>query len=352
MSSAGQAPAGGRTLAVIVNPTKFDDLERVRARIAKRCVEAGWAEPLWFETTAEDPGVGQAQAALEQGASIVCPLGGDGTVRAVATSLLGSETPLGLLPGGTGNLLARNLELPIDKIEDALDVVLTGRSRPIDVGLVRLFPNPQSPEPLLGSDGPGDGDPRRDDEEVFLVMAGIGVDAEVMAGTSEKVKGVIGWFAYVLAGIARLWNRGFRITVSGGGRASRSQRAHSVVIGNCGTLQGNVQLMPDALLDDGRLDGVVMAPNGVFGWLSVAVDVVTRHRRGTSRMSRLTGTSMSVRVSRLVETQIDGDPMGPQHGFTVRVLPGTLVVRVPAEPEAVDSVDGAVLRSGQAPGEP
>lgn len=315
-----------RRVAVVVNPTKFRDLDDVRSRIAKGCADAGWAEPFWAETTVEDPGLGQAQSALEAGVDVVCPLGGDGTVRAVATSLVGTHTPVGLLPGGTGNLLARNLDLPVDSIEDALDIVLTGRDRRIDVGLVRLFPHSLSAEALKG-DLVGD-DPRGPDEEVFLVMTGIGVDAEVMAATNEKVKGVIGWPAYVLSGVGRLWARGFRVRVCASGLPPRVQHARSVIVGNCGTLQGNVRLMPDAHLDDGHLDAVVMAPRGVFGWAAVAADLASRHRRGYRQLVRLRVASLQATTDGPVEAQIDGDSMGPQHGLSVRVLPGALRVRV------------------------
>ncbi|HEU4331742.1 MAG TPA: diacylglycerol kinase family protein, partial [Lapillicoccus sp.] len=257
--------APSRRIGVVVNPTKFDDLDDVRDRVSKVCADHGWGEPLFIETTEEDPGVGQAQEAIDQGVDIVCPLGGDGTVRAVATALVGSDTPIGLLPGGTGNLLARNLELPIEEIEEALEVVLTGTDRRIDVGLVRLFPDSESAEPLKGDDPPTEDDPRREDEEVFLVMTGIGIDAEVMAKTNEKVKGVLGWPAYVLAGIGRLFTRGFMVKVSSGGGDPQVQHARSVIVGNCGSLQGNVELMPDAKLDDGILDGVILAPKGAFG---------------------------------------------------------------------------------------
>jgi diacylglycerol kinase (ATP) len=317
-----------RRLAVVVNPTKFDDLGEVQDRISKVCVDHGWAEPLFLETTHEDPGIGQSQQALDAGVDIVCPLGGDGTVRSVATSLVNTSTALGLLPGGTGNLLARNLELPVDEIEAALAVVLTGRDRRIDVGLVRMFPESGSQDSLKGEDPPTADDPRRDDEEVFLVMTSIGVDAQVMADTNEKVKGFLGWPAYVLAGLAKLFRRGFMVQVTTGGGDPQTQHASSVIVGNCGSLQGNVQLLPDAVLDDGLLDGVILAPKGAFGWGAVAADITSRHRRGHKQLVRMTSASIRVTTSIPVETQIDGDAMGEQFGLVTRVLRQALVVRV------------------------
>ncbi len=317
-----------RRIAVVINPTKFDDLPSVKESIGKVCAEHGWAEPLFIETSKEDPGVGQAKEALDAGVDIVCPLGGDGTVRAVATSLVGTDTPLGLLPGGTGNLLARNLELPVDKIEDALKVVLTGTDRRIDVGLVHLFPDSNSAEPLKGDAPATADDPRREDEEIFLVMTGIGVDAQVMADTNEKVKGLLGWPAYVLAGAGKMFNRGFMVQVATGGDDPQAQHASSVIVGNCGTLQGNVQLMPDAKLDDGILDGVILAPKGAFGWGAVAIDLASRHKRGHKQLVRMTSGSIRITTAEAKETQVDGDPMGEQFGLTTRVLRQALVVRV------------------------
>ncbi len=304
--------------AVVVNPTKFDDLDEVRVAVATACERHDLPAPAWYETTRDDPGVGQTRQAVADGAVIVCPLGGDGTVRAVAGALveINSQTtgpatspvPIGLLPGGTGNLLARNLELPLD-LDEALDVALGGTERTIDVAMTAC------------EDGP---------EQVFLVMAGMGLDADTMAGADEKVKGVLGWPAYLLPGIRALFHRGFAVRVGTDSGPLVSQHARTVVVGNCGTLTGGIELMPGARLDDGRLDVVLVAPRGLGGWAAVLVDVVTRHRRGHTRLRQITSTQVEIRTSTPVQAQLDGDAIGECTRMAVRVRPAALVVRTPA----------------------
>src|SRR6478735_9457732 len=149
-------------IVVVVNPTKVD-LEEVRDSLAAAAREAGLPEPRLVETTEDDPGFGQTRAAVEEGAELVCALGGDGTVRAVAQQLVGTDVPLGLLPGGTGNLLARNVGDGVGSLEDAARIAFSGRDRRIDVGWLVVDPTPAQqhglPQPA-------------DNVHCFTVMAG------------------------------------------------------------------------------------------------------------------------------------------------------------------------------------
>jgi len=329
-----RSPRARRALTVVYNPLRVDDLDDAKDTVGKVCAEHGWPEPTWVETTAEETGEKQAREAVRAGADVVASLGGDGTVRAVASALVGTDVALGLFPGGTGNLLARNLGLPVGALDDAARTVVQGRDRSIDVGVVRLGDDLPEPESSRATkDGPAE---VADDEEIFLVMTGLGLDGEVMADTNEKVKEAVGWVAYVLAARTKLSGRGFTVQVraSGGegvvGGAGRSVERHAraVIVGNCGTLQGGLELMPEAAVDDGRLDVVVMAPRGVFGWASVLADVVTRHRAGHSRLDRLVAPELTIVAQRPVEAEIDGDPVGEHRALAIRTLPEALVVRV------------------------
>jgi hypothetical protein len=155
--------------AVVVHGVKIDDHDARRRQIEVFSGRLGWRTPIWLETTAEDPGRSQTQEALDGGAAAVIAFGGDGTARVVAEVMARTGVPMGLLPAGTGNLLARNLGIPPNRLESSLHIALTGRDRTIDVGRVEI---------ALTKDE----EPRR---EAFLVMAGLGFDAEVMAGTAN-----------------------------------------------------------------------------------------------------------------------------------------------------------------------
>lgn len=304
---ASSATDGRRRLAVVVNPTKSDALDELKASVGEACRAAGWTVS-WYETSKEDPGEGQARQAVAEGAELVCSLGGDGTVRAVASGLVGTDVPLGILPGGTGNLLARNLGLPVDDLEAALQVALTGVERQIDVGAVAW-----------------DDDP----EQIFLVIAGMGLDARMIGEADERIKKAVGWPAYLLSGARGLFDWGFSAHITAPRRREGSRRARAVVVGNCGQLPGGLDLMPGAQLDDGLLDLVLAAPRGLFGWLGLLRELITG--RGNRSLRRLSADTAQIRLGRPILAQLDGEAVGPRTTMTVQVRPLALTVMVPAD---------------------
>ena len=298
-----------KTLSIIYNPTKITDLEERTTLAASLCTEHGYDEPTWLKTDVSDPGFAMGRQAVESGADLVCAMGGDGTVRYVAAALRGTGIPFGIIPEGTGNLLARNVDLPLADFETALMIALTGVDRPIDVGLVQFDDQ---------------------NEQVFLVVAGVGVDGETMANTNEKLKKAVGWMAYVASGARALLARGFQIQVRNDqpGPDRRSHHARSYMVCNCGILTGGVVLVPEAELDDGHFDTLVLAPKGVMGWAGVLADVATGHRRGGERMRHWTTKEALATFSEPVEGQIDGDAMGRVTRMSTRIDEGALILRV------------------------
>lgn len=311
-------PGRGGPPAFVINPIKVPDPEALRAIVEEASATLGLGEPLWFETTVEDPGLGQARRAVEEGASVVVAAGGDGTVRAVADALSGRGVPMGLIPMGTGNLLARNLDLPLGDVRELVQVALGGRDHSVDVGFLRAE----------GADAqPGD--------HLFLVMAGIGFDAAMVAGADDELKRRVGWFAYFLVGVKHLHGRKLRVRMLIGDAAPRTMRLRSLLFANCGRLPGGIVLLPDAEIDDGWLDiAGIDTKGGVLGWASLFGQVVLQglgvrkglpNSPGTIEFWR--GRNVDVLLDKPEPVQVDGDLVGTATRVWVSLREGALTVR-------------------------
>jgi diacylglycerol kinase family enzyme/membrane-associated phospholipid phosphatase len=294
-------------LAVVLNPIKVPDARALRRLVNEAAEEAGWDTPMWFETSVDDAGRQMTHAALTAGADVVVAAGGDGTVRVVASELARTGVALGILPVGTGNLLARNLSLPM-QMDTALDVVLSGQDRAID--LVRM-----------GGDGL--------DDDHFAVMGGLGLDAAIMQGAPDELKKRVGWPAYFIAGLRHFRDPTVKVEISVDEGPAVRYRASTVVIGNVGTLTGGIPLLPDAAPDDGKLDVVVVAPRRFLTWIRLLVRVMARRRRTDERLDRRTGRTVTVRAEHPTPRQMDGDACGRGTEICATVEPGVLLVRVP-----------------------
>lgn len=301
---------GRKRAAVVLNPAKVGDVEVFKERVRLVALRDGWKEPLWFETTIEDPGHGQASAALRADVDLIVAAGGDGTVRAVCEEVARTGVAVGILPHGTGNLLARNLSIPLNT-RDALDVVFGGQDRAIDLSTLKTDSGTNT---------------------TFLVMAGLGMDAAIMTGVNDQLKSKVGWLAYFVSGVKAARFPAMKVQIAVDDGQFKKFRARTVVVGNVGFLQGGIPLLPDAQIDDGKLDVVVLAPKRFIGWLAIIVRVIGRQKRTNERLDRLTGHKVHIKAEKMMPMQLDGDPVGEGQEITAEVQPGVLLVRVPLAP--------------------
>ncbi len=308
-----------RTVAIVLNPSKFDDPDDTRAQVDEFARLSGWDDPLWFETSKDDSGTAAAEQALAAKPDLVCAMGGDGTVRAVAGVLRGTSIPYGLLPSGTGNLLARNLGIPIDRLDDALQVAFRGQDHAIDVGLATF------------DDGV---------ERTFVVMGGVGLDATIMDKTDDDLKKKVGWGAYVAAAGANLIGGSFGATISVDGEHEVSQDCLMVLACNCSSVVAGIELAPGAELDDGRLDLVMLRPNVVAGWVGVAIDVATGKRNGIGSLKQWAGREFEFELENPMLSELDGDPIAPTRTGRFGVDPGALLVRLPVPAKRISGLRG------------
>ncbi|MBK0422253.1 NAD(+)/NADH kinase [Leucobacter sp. CSA2] len=312
--------------AVVYQPHKTD-VAALRSLVAEQENIAGWSATRWYETEEADAGLGAARRAVADGASVVLASGGDGTIRAVAEGLRDTGVPLAVVPQGTGNLLARNLGMPLGRMEDSVRAAFYGRNRPIDLGIVTIVRENNVEE-----------------ERVFLVLAGMGLDARTISATSATLKKRLGWLAYVDAGVrTMLKDKPLQIHYSVNRSPVRTQSVYTVMIGNCGLLPGGVLLIPDAKLDDGQLDVVALRPLGPFSWLRIWRKIgwengVLRKSKAGRKIIDLVNDSRSVTyrraeryalaVSEPEPLQLDGDDFGLALAVRGAVDPGGLIVRV------------------------
>ena len=297
-------------VGLVVNPVKLHAsraIERVRAA----CAEAGWPEPMVRTTTLLEPGAAQARALCAAGASLVIAAGGDGTVREVATALAGGVVPLAVLPLGTGNLLARNLGLRPGQLGPNITIALHGVDGQIDVGRVTVTQE-------LGVS-----------EHIFLVMAGIGLDARVVGSTRAYLKRRLGWIAYGEAAARHLFARSGPISVTIDGAGEQHHIVQSVLVGNCPRIPGGLRFFPAARYDDGVLDVVIVAPRTPLGWIPIAGQVLTGRGRSGKGLQYHPARTISLRPLVPAAMQLDGDVLPNVQAALIRIDHHALQIRLP-----------------------
>jgi diacylglycerol kinase (ATP) len=299
--------ASQRRCAVIYNPTKVSD--KFRALVEEGLQRNGWSKTLWLETSADDPGRAMTRQAVAEQVDLVIGAGGDGTIRYVADGLAHTGIPMGLVPAGTGNLLARNLDLPLEEVE-AVEVALSGQVRLID--LVRITVDDRPPEH-------------------FAVMAGIGIDAMIMDETNEDLKDKVGSAAYFIAAAKALGRLPVRLKVQLDNNRPVRRHAMLCVIGNVGTLRGNLSLIPGASPEDGLLDLYIASPHRFRHWVKVALRLITRRAKKDDQVDQHMGKTVRIVIEGKDNYQLDGVVVGESTTLFAEIQPGALAICVPAE---------------------
>jgi diacylglycerol kinase family enzyme len=311
-------------VAVVYHPEKID-LSRTKRAVEKHTKTLGYAPALWLATTEEDKGAGQARDAVAQGATVIMVAGGDGTLREVIQAVYNQDVSISLLPLGTGNILARNLSLPLNALTQSVDRAINGSDRQLDLGRVTMHLE--------------DGTVT---EQIFVGLAGVGLDATIILNTDTALKRRIGWFAYVDAGLRSLPIKFERLQLTVDNRETRTLKVHMLLIGNCGFLPGNISVMPEAKLDDGILDVAAVGPRRIWNWVDLwgrvtvgnwLVRPVPGGRRmleGTANvktLENLNGKRIELKPERAVDIQLDGDAFGRVQLAVFDVLPGAMRFR-------------------------
>jgi diacylglycerol kinase (ATP) len=260
------------------------------------------------ETLAET--IAAAKAALQRNVGLVIAAGGDGTVGTVASVLAGTEIPMGILPRGTVNVLCRELGIPLDDVEEALDICLNGATRAIDMGCLN-------------------------GEHHFLLNCSVGFDAVAVQNVNPDLKDVVGRVAYVVSSLANApAYTPPRMTLTFDNATPVTYSAFTVIISNTASYGGDLPIAPDASVDDGLFDICVFeAPEGPLPvqWTTflrqIGAWALGRHIDDPN-VHYYKARRMTVESDPTTAVQIDGDA----HGATpiiVEVLPRALRVRTP-----------------------
>jgi diacylglycerol kinase family enzyme len=317
-----------QNVALVVNPIK-SGAEDFIVQLITLCRSNNFSPPKVYETTVENPGAKQAMTAIAEGADVVIAAGGDGTVRSVATAMVHTGVPMAIIPLGTGNLLARNLDFPISSMDKLINIAVFGNNTPIDVGWVQITPE--------GEKETSGANPSKWDPQLFTVIIGVGFDAALVQDTEDKLKRRIGWLAYFMAAAQNLYYDLVKATVTIDEFAPSVIEARTIMVGNCGKLPGGVTLLPNAKLDDGMLDlAAVDTKAGLTGWAGLFGTVVLQgagihsdNYPKTGEIQFAQAEHVRVEMDRPAHAQIDGDPIGMAEILDAWVDKGALLVRTP-----------------------
>jgi diacylglycerol kinase family enzyme len=271
----------------------------------------GFPDPLWFEVAKSSQAPKCAREAIAKGADLLFVWGGDGTVQACIDALAGTSAVIAILPAGTANLLAVNMEIP-SVVTDAVRIGLHGARRKLDTGTVN--------------------------GEHFTVMAGAGFDALMIREADGGMKDRIGRAAYLWTGAKSLNARPVKAKIELEGRTFYSGKVSCVLIGNVSKVLGGIEAFNGSRPDDGLLELGVVTAKSRLQWTRTLSRVALGKAEKSPFVETARGTSIKVRFNRKLPYELDGGVRPATKRLRIKVHPAsiTICVPTPADPQGSD----------------
>lgn len=289
------------TALLIRNPVARNAIDdETLSAVIDVAVAAGWR----IETIATDRAgraTEYARDAAARGVDVVVVHGGDGTLNEVANGLVGTQTAMATLRGGTANVWAketRTRKHPVDAMRD----VVAGRRRSVDLG--------------------------RAGDRYFLLMAGIGFDAEIIPRVNARLKKRVGAAAYIIAGVVTTFRAKGRIASIALDGAAQETPLFWMLLGNTRSYGGVADITHDAVVDDGLLDVAIMRRGGVWHVVTDGVRALLKRIRGSKNVIYTRAATIEIATPG-IPVQIDGEPCG-ETPMTFSIAPGAMQVIVGA----------------------
>ena len=291
---------------VILNPPAAASEKQALLAVIERHFTAAHIEHEVYETRKQDRLGEIVRLRLLEGFDLVVAAGGDGTVSGVSDGLVGRAIPLGIIPLGTGNLIAHELKIPGD-VEAAIALIAGAPCR-------------------------AKADAMRIGKRAYFLNASVGISAAVIGDTTRKSKGRFGRIAYLGSAIAKVLSSKPRYLVVEVDGTAHPYRAVEVTIMNCGVLADSLYPKgPEIRIDDGHLGVWILSMKTFGGYLRYLIGVVTGSPVHPEAQFISAGKTVSIRSKHPLPVQADGDMIGTTP-FEVEVLPGALTVLVPGSP--------------------
>ena len=299
-----------KSVYVIFNPVSGQTDPEERRKLISDALAVDGYTCQFISTSLKKGAKDLAAQAVADGADLLAVSGGDGTVMEAMSALVGTETPIAVLPAGTGNLLSINLGIPTT-VPDAVHVALSGRPYALDLA-------------------------RTSEGRYFAIMGGMGMDAQMIADTDREAKNKLGKWAYFRAALKNLPRRRALIEITLDDKPPLRRRAKTVLLANMGKITGGLSVLPTATPDDGLLDVGIVKAATLAHWAHLAWSALLGRTHEDAALEVHQAKKVTLKPRHTQPVQFDGEDGGRTQSLTVEIVPRAVRVLIPANAPALE----------------